>query len=96
MAELLTSKDRPTAIIAANDLTAIGALRALHRADCPHRRITRSSASTISSCATFLILRSRPFGCPGTNWLRNLRPRLSRPRKSHTLRGKFTTSKRPW
>ena len=32
MAELLTKKDRPTALIAANDLTAIGALRALHRA----------------------------------------------------------------
>lgn len=29
--ELLTKKDRPTAIIAANDLTAIGALRALHK-----------------------------------------------------------------
>jgi DNA-binding LacI/PurR family transcriptional regulator len=32
MAELFTRKDRPTALIAANDLTAIGALRALHRA----------------------------------------------------------------
>ena len=32
MAEVLTRKDRPTALIAANDLTAIGALRALHRA----------------------------------------------------------------
>lgn len=31
MAELLTRKDRPTAIIAANDLTAMGALHALHR-----------------------------------------------------------------
>lgn len=32
IAELLAMKDRPTAVIAANDLTAIGALRALHRA----------------------------------------------------------------
>jgi LacI family transcriptional regulator len=31
MAELLARKDRPTAIIAANDLTAIGALHALHK-----------------------------------------------------------------
>jgi DNA-binding LacI/PurR family transcriptional regulator len=31
MSELLASKDRPTAIIAANDLTAMGALHALHR-----------------------------------------------------------------
>ncbi len=31
MAELLARKDRPTAIIAANDLTAMGALHALHR-----------------------------------------------------------------
>ena len=31
MTELLTKKDRPTALIAANDLTAIGALRALHK-----------------------------------------------------------------
>jgi DNA-binding LacI/PurR family transcriptional regulator len=31
MTELLTRKDRPTAILAANDLTAIGALRALHK-----------------------------------------------------------------
>jgi DNA-binding LacI/PurR family transcriptional regulator len=31
IAELLARKDRPTAIIAANDLTAMGALHALHR-----------------------------------------------------------------
>ncbi|MGH9600037.1 MAG: LacI family DNA-binding transcriptional regulator [Bryobacteraceae bacterium] len=31
MAELLELKNRPTAIVAANDLTAIGALRAIHR-----------------------------------------------------------------
>ncbi len=31
MAELLAMKDRPTAIIAANDVTAIGAMRVLHR-----------------------------------------------------------------
>ena len=31
MAELLAMKDRPTAVIGANDLTAIGALRVLHR-----------------------------------------------------------------
>jgi LacI family transcriptional regulator len=31
MTELLTKKDRPTALIGANDLTAIGALRALHK-----------------------------------------------------------------
>ncbi len=31
MAELLDLKDRPTAIIAANDLTAIGALRVIHK-----------------------------------------------------------------
>ena len=31
MAELLARKDRPTAIITANDLTAMGALHALHR-----------------------------------------------------------------
>jgi DNA-binding LacI/PurR family transcriptional regulator len=32
VAELLSLRDRPTAIISANDLTAIGALRAIHRA----------------------------------------------------------------
>ncbi len=32
MTELLSRKDRPTALLAANDLTALGALRALHRA----------------------------------------------------------------
>ena len=31
MLELLEMKDRPTAIVAANDLTAIGALRVIHR-----------------------------------------------------------------
>jgi DNA-binding LacI/PurR family transcriptional regulator len=31
MLELLAMKDRPTAILAANDLTAIGALRVIHR-----------------------------------------------------------------
>ena len=31
MTELLSMKDRPTAVVAANDLTAIGALRVLHR-----------------------------------------------------------------
>jgi DNA-binding LacI/PurR family transcriptional regulator len=31
MTELLSRKDRPTAVIAANDLTAMGALHALHR-----------------------------------------------------------------
>jgi len=31
MAQLLDLRDRPTAIIAANDLTAIGALRVIHR-----------------------------------------------------------------
>ncbi|MDP9050543.1 MAG: LacI family DNA-binding transcriptional regulator [Acidobacteriota bacterium] len=37
MAELLALKDRPTAIVAANDLTAIGALRVIHGAglSCP-------------------------------------------------------------
>jgi LacI family transcriptional regulator len=32
MAQLLALKDRPTAIMAANDLTAVGALRVIHRA----------------------------------------------------------------
>ena len=31
MAELLAMADRPTAVVAANDLTAIGALRVIHR-----------------------------------------------------------------
>jgi len=40
---------RPTAVMASNDLTAIGALGAIHDAGCESRRTSRSSGMTISS-----------------------------------------------
>ncbi len=47
MLELLEMKDRPTAIVAANDLTAIGALRVIHReGPCRCPRISPLSGST--------------------------------------------------